>query len=100
MSELFCYVVSYDIRDQKRLQKVHKAMMGFGEPLHYSVFRCDLTRKGRVEMAEAIVSLIEKDADRVMIIDMGPVDGRAEERIEFLGCNHQEHQSSREAIIV
>jgi CRISPR-associated protein Cas2 len=99
MSELFCYVVSYDIRDQKRLQRIHKTMMGFGEPLHYSVFRCDLTRKGREEMAEAIMSLIEKDADRVMIIDMGPVDGRVEERVEFLGCDHREHQSKRDVII-
>lgn len=100
MSELFCYVVSYDIMDQKRLQKVHKAMMGFGEPLHYSVFRCDLTQKGREQMVEAIMNLIEKNIDRVMIVDMGPVDGRVEERIEFLGNNRQEHLSRRDAIIV
>jgi CRISPR-associated protein Cas2 len=100
MGELFCYVVSYDIMDQKRLHKVHKAMMGFGEPLHYSVFRCDLTQKGRVQMVEAIMDLIEKDVDRVMIVDMGPVDGRVEERIEFLGNNHQEHLMRRDVIIV
>ena len=51
MSGLYCYIVSYDIRDQKRLCQVHRAMMGFGQPVHYSVFRCDLTRLGRVEMA-------------------------------------------------
>jgi len=100
MSELFCYVVSYDIMDQKRLQKVHKAMMGFGEPIHYSVFRCDLTQKGRAQMVEAIMNLIEKNIDRVMIVDMGPVDGRVEERIEFLGNNHQEYLSRRDVIIV
>jgi len=100
MSELFCYVVSYDIMDQKRLQKVHKAMMGFGEPIHYSVFRCDLTQKGRAQMDEAIMNLIEKNVDRVMIVDMGPVDGRVEERIEFLGNNHQEYLSRRDVIIV
>ena len=43
MSGLNCYVVSYDIREKKRLCRVHKAMLGFGEPVHYSVFRCDLT---------------------------------------------------------
>jgi hypothetical protein len=52
LSELICYVVSYDTIDQKRLQKVHKAMMDFAEPLHYSVFRCGLTLKGRMQMCE------------------------------------------------
>ena len=26
-----CYLVCYDIRDQKRLRRVHKIMKGFGE---------------------------------------------------------------------
>lgn len=90
MSSLSCYIVSYDIREQKRLCWVHRAMMGFGGPLHYSVFRCDLTPKGRVELVEALIDLIDIDEDRVMIIDLGPVDGRVEERIEFLGVHHQE----------
>lgn len=90
MSSLSCYIVSYDIREQKRLCRVHRAMMGFGGPLHYSVFRCDLTPKGRVELVEALIDLIDIDEDRVMIIDLGPVDGKVEERIEFLGVHHQE----------
>ena len=90
MSSLSCYIVSYDIREQKRLCRVHRAMMGFGDPLHYSVFRCDLTPKGRVELVEALIDLIDIGEDRVMIIDLGPVDGRVEERIEFLGVHHQE----------
>jgi CRISPR-associated protein Cas2 len=90
MSGLNCYIVSYDIREQKRLYRVHKAMLGFGEPLHYSVFRCDLTLKGRVEMAAALHDLINPDEDRVMIIDLGPNDGRVMERIEFMGV-HEQH---------
>jgi CRISPR-associated protein Cas2 len=87
MSGLNCYVVSYDIRDQKRLCRVHRAMKGFGEPVHYSVFRCDLTPKGRVEMASDLTDLIKPDEDRIMIIDLGPNDGKIEERIEFLGVH-------------
>lgn len=98
LSELFCYVVSYDIMDQKRLQRVHKAMLGFGEPIHYSVFRCDLTTKGRVQMVEALTGLMDLDEDRVMIVDMGPVGGRVEERIEFLGVVPQD-LSNRRVII-
>ena len=99
MSGLYCYIVSYDIRDQKRLYQVHRAMLGFGEPVHYSVFRCDLTRLGRVEMASALMDLIDEDKDRIMIIDMGPVDGRVGERIEFLGV-HPEENGREEKVII
>lgn len=98
MSGLDCYVVSYDIMDPKRLQKVHKKMKGFGEAIHYSVFRCDLNPKGRVQMVAALTELIKHDEDRVMIIDLGPVDGSVEKRIEFLGVRPAEME--RKAIIV
>ncbi|MFB3764593.1 MAG: CRISPR-associated endonuclease Cas2 [Methanotrichaceae archaeon] len=86
MSGLQSYVVSYDIiMDQKRLQRVHKTMMGFGRPVHYSMFRCDLDQKGREEMISALNKVINHREDRIMVIDLGPMDGRADERIEFLG---------------
>jgi CRISPR-associated protein Cas2 len=90
MSGLNCYVVSYDIMDRKRLSRVHTAMKGFGQPVHYSVFRCDLTLKGRVEMVAILSELIKVDEDRIMIIDMGPTEGGADDRIEFLGVHHED----------
>jgi CRISPR-associated protein Cas2 len=98
MSGLNVFIVSYDIMDPKRLQKVHKTMKGFGEPIHYSVFLCNLTPKGRVEMKAALFGLIKRDQDRVMIIDLGNVDGRVMDRVEFLGVNPQE--SERKAIVI
>jgi len=95
-----CYVVSYDIMDQKRLQKVHRTMKGFGEAVHYSVFRCDLTPKGRVELVAKLTELIKHDQDRIMIVDLGPSDGRATQRIEFLGVHATDPDSPRRAIIV
>ena len=94
MSGLNCYVVSYDIREPKRLCKIHRAMKGFGEPVHYSVFRCDLTERGRVDMISVLTDLIAPDEDRIMIIDLGPVEGRIEERIVFLGV-HDEHKERK-----
>jgi len=95
-----CYVVSYDIMDPKRLHKVHKTMKGFGEAIHYSVFRCDLTPKGRVELVAALTDLIKHDLDRIMIVDLGPSDGTANERIEFIGIHTQDQESPRKAVIV
>jgi len=93
-------VVSYDIMEPRRLQKVHKMMKGFGDAVHYSVFRCDLTPKGRVEMIAALTGLIKHDEDRVMIIDLGPVEGMAEDRIEFLGVHRTDENVNVNVIIV
>ena len=75
-------------------------MKGFGEPIHYSVFRCDLTPKGRVELVAALTDLINHDQDRIMIVDLGPSDGRANERIEFIGIRFSDQDSPRKAVIV
>lgn len=41
----------YDVkREPKRPYRFHKAMPGFVEPVHYSVFHYDLTPKARVEL--------------------------------------------------
>jgi CRISPR-associated protein Cas2 len=82
-------VVSYDIMEPKRLASVHKVMMGYGQPLHYSVFRCDLNSKSMDAMVADLDGIINHKEDRIMIIDMGPAEGRVEERIRFLGIKQK-----------
>ena len=98
MSGLNVYIVSYDICDPKRLHHVHKTMKGFGDPLHYSVFRCDLSAKGKVELVAALTDIIKHDEDRVMIINLGPIEGQVDKRIDFLGIRPK--MSDHSAIIV
>jgi CRISPR-associated protein Cas2 len=98
MGELKCYVVSYDIMDQKRLHHVHKTMKGFGDTIHYSVFRCNLTEKGKIELIAALAEIIKHDEDRIMIVDLGPLDGRVEDRIEFMGVRPS--QTEGKAVVV
>ena len=98
MSGLNCYVVSYDIMDHKRLHHVHRTMKGFGDPIHYSVFRCNLTDKGKVELLAALTEIIKHDEDRIMIVDLGPLEGRVEEKIVFLGVHPPDCE--RNAVIV
>lgn len=89
LSGLQSYVVSYDIMEPKRLQQVHKTMMGYGQPLHYSVFRCDLNSRNLEGMIIDLNKIINHKEDRIMIIDMGPAEGRVEERISFLGTKQK-----------
>lgn len=98
MGEMKCYIVSYDIMDPRRLHTVHKTMKGFGEPIHYSVFRCNLTDKGKVELMVALTEIIKHDEDRIMIVDLGPLDGRIEDRIEFMSLHPKDIE--RKSIII
>jgi len=43
-----CYVIAYDIPDDKRRVKVHKILLGYGKWTQYSLFECFLTRKQMV----------------------------------------------------
>jgi len=78
------YIVTYDISDPKRLRRVFKTMKGFGQHLQLSVFRCDLTEMERFEMIGALQELIHHDDDQVLLIDLGPSEGRAH-RVDSIG---------------
>jgi len=79
------YLVCYDITDPKRLRQVHKKMLGFGDPVQYSVFKCDLNDTERALMIAALNELIHVTQDRVMIVRLGPVDSPDDDRVESLG---------------
>lgn len=64
------YIVSYDIRDPKRLNKVHKTICDFGEPRQYSVFECRLTDKNLVRMKNTLSEIIDREDDQVLIIPL------------------------------
>ena len=55
-----CYVIAYDIPDDKRRTKVHKILLGYGKWTQYSLFECFLTRKQlvllRSKLAEHLVA--------------------------------------------
>lgn len=79
------YLVCYDVCDDKRLRKVYKTMRGFGDHLQLSVFRCELSPRERVEMLAALNPLIDHDQDQVLIVDIGPAQGRAGLVFEAIG---------------
>ena len=79
------YLVSYDIRNDKRLRRVYKAMRGYGDHLQLSVFRCELSARERAEMIAELSQIIAHDADQVLVVDVGPADGRASLVFEAIG---------------
>lgn len=79
------YIVTYDISDPKRLRKVFRLMLGYGDHLQLSVFQCELNQRELVELRCALGELIHHGEDQVLFANLGPVDGRGSESIESLG---------------
>lgn len=79
------YVVCYDVREPKRLRRMHRTMLGYGDPLQYSVFVCDLSATERILMEDAVRQVVRLSEDSVVVIDLGPAEGVARRRIRQLG---------------
>ena len=60
-SQSNCYVIAYDIPDDKRRTKVHKLLLGYGKWTQYSLFECFLSRKElillRAKLTEHLVAM-------------------------------------------
>ncbi len=92
------YLVTYDISDPKRLRRVYKAMRGFGEHLQLSVFECDLSPTERIQLESLLTEIIHDHEDQVLIVDLGPSNGRGTDCIEALGRPYGPLE--RESIVV
>ncbi len=79
------YLVTYDIRDDKRLRRVYKTMRDFGDHLQYSVFECQFTPVDLARCRHELGAIINHQQDQVLFIDLGPVEGRGERVITALG---------------
>lgn len=60
--QTMCYVVAYDIPDDRRRTKIHLILSGFGKWTQYSLFECFLSRKDMIVLqAKLSEHLIEKE---------------------------------------
>lgn len=75
-------LVSYDVREPRRLRRVAKTMEAYGSRLQYSVFVCDLSARELVDLRFALRDIIASD-DSIMIVPLGA--GYDTSCLEFLG---------------
>lgn len=92
------YVVTYDIADDRRLRGVFKIMRGYGDHLQYSVFRCELSERERVELVGKLSETIKHDEDQVLFFPLGPASGLRETSVHCLGVAYR--ASQHEAIVI
>ncbi|MBW3597273.1 MAG: CRISPR-associated endonuclease Cas2 [Planctomycetes bacterium] len=79
------YLIAYDVCDPKRLRKTHKLMCGAGDPLQFSVFRCELSEVEKQQLQESLWDVLNLAQDRVMLVNLGPVGARGDDCIEYWG---------------
>lgn len=82
------YYVTYDIADPRRLRRVFQIMKGAGQHVQLSVFCCDLSDRQREVLLLELSEAIMPSEDQVLLIDLGPTEGVAPERVTTLGQPH------------
>lgn len=58
-------VVSYDISEDKRRTKIHKALKSYGQWMQYSLFECELTETQYAKLRSRLSKMIKSDQDSI-----------------------------------
>jgi CRISPR-associated protein Cas2 len=82
MGQKHWHLISYDVRDPKRLKKVAKKMEAYGSRIQYSVFRCRLDKE-TMEKLHWELSTIMDQVDDLLVIPL----------CESCSCKICEHSS-------
>jgi CRISPR-associated protein Cas2 len=61
------YVICYDVADDRRRQRLSKALDGYGRRVQYSVYEAVLDRVLFDKLVEKLSSIVDAGADRVTI---------------------------------
>jgi CRISPR-associated protein Cas2 len=85
MAEKSWHLITYDVRDPKRLRKVAKKLEGYGERMQYSVFRCRLDRLALERLCWELAEIM-KDNDDLLVM---PLCGRCAERVPLHSTGDQ-----------
>jgi CRISPR-associated protein Cas2 len=69
MSDSKWWLVSYDVRDDKRLRRCARHMEGYGHRVQYSVFRCWMTRREVERLRWELTEMLDRE-DEVLLIPL------------------------------
>lgn len=82
MKETTCYVIAYDIPDDRRRTRVHKILSGFGNWTQYSLFECFLSKKELILLKAKLAKHLDAGRDSVRFY---PLCARCVENVETVG---------------
>lgn len=79
------YIVSYDVSDDKRRNKVFDHLEGRGDHAQFSVFFCQLNPAELAQLRSDLAAIIHHTEDQVLIVDLGPAHNPLDGGIECVG---------------
>jgi CRISPR-associated protein Cas2 len=77
-----CYVIAYDIPDDRRRTKVHKILSGFGTWTQYSLFECFLSKKELIQLRAKLAKHLREAQDSVRFY---PLCAACLDKVETVG---------------
>lgn len=58
-------VISYDISEDKRRNRIFKILKDFGTWIQYSVFECELEKKDYLKLRDRLQKVLDEDEDNI-----------------------------------
>jgi CRISPR-associated protein Cas2 len=77
-------IVVYDISDDKRRIKLFKSLEGYGIPVQFSVFECELGDQDFLLMKDKVERVIDKNEDTVIYYELCPRCWNRTERVGII----------------
>ena len=65
------YLISYDVADDKRRDKIYQALLDSGDHAQYSVFFCQLTLQELAVLKGRLHEFTHETQDQILIVDLG-----------------------------
>jgi len=75
-------VITYDIPEDKRRTKIHKALTSYGQWMQFSVFECNLTQTQYTKLRNRLNKLIKPEEDSVRFYFLC---GCCQQKVERIG---------------
>jgi CRISPR-associated protein Cas2 len=83
-----CYVIAYDIPDDRRRTRIAKVLESYGDRLQYSVFIVTARPAKLVRMRDSLTGLVKANEDSIAVFDLGIHDDkRLDNKITYIGVN-------------
>jgi CRISPR-associated protein Cas2 len=68
------YLITYDISDDKRRNRVFKTLRDRGDHVQFSVFLCELNPREYASLKGQLQEFVHQRQDQVLILDLGLAD--------------------------
>jgi CRISPR-associated protein Cas2 len=88
------FLVTYDVADDKRRNRVARTLDNHGDRLQFSVYRCELNPRELVQLRALLHRILHHGEDQVLLVDLGSADA-THEPIDALGRPYQPQVRAR-----